>query len=139
MRKLKLGSLVAVASLALPTAVVHGAPTPKKKPGGSSKKFPHKGGKVPTKPTSETVYCPANVPVTHGARAPKSWRAFTTIRDYALGVCISDNASFVSGVTKTLSCYYCDAQGTQKIRIDRAFPPGRTQCTKAGRYKFTCR
>ncbi len=136
MRKLKLGGLVAVASLALTTAAVHGAPAPKKKP-GSSKKFPHKGGK--SKPKSETVYCPANVPVSHAVRAPASWRAFSTIRNYALGVCMSDNASFASPTTKTLSCYYCDAQGTHKIRIDRAYPPGRTQCTKAGRYKFTCR
>ena len=138
MKKLALTGLLAFAGFALTTAVVYGAPAPKK-PGAPSKQFPPKSGKAPTKPVSETVYCPSNVPVTHAVKAPNGWHALTSIRNYALGLCLSDDATFVSGVARTLSCYYCDAQGTQKIRIDRPFPPGRSQCTKAGRYKFTCR
>ena len=142
MTKPVLGGLAVVLMFGFAAASVYGAP-PSVRPVQPSPgpAIPTAKIAVPGPPPRAEIACPMTVDVEHSVKEPNGFRAFSaSIRGYSHSICQGSLGMAASDTTKVVSCYYCDRQQTHVVRMDAAYPSGRSHCERLGTsYRFECR
>ena len=141
MNKPVLGGMAVALLSALAAASVYAAPSVARVQPQADPRITQPKIALPAPPPPAEIACPLSVDVDHSVNTPPGFRSFSaSIRSYSRSICQGPQAMHASNMSRTVSCYYCDQQRTQVLRMDAPYPEGRNHCERLGTsYRFQCK